>query len=311
MKPIYALFVLICLLATACQDMRQEIEPESLTRVDKKLVLLGFISPQDTIVAVRVGMTRPIADANYTSNYGVVKNASVTLSTGGQSVQLTYNGKNDYYQIDAKKFVIRAGETYQLSVKTPEGLQASSVCTVPQSARLQKVRLDSAEDASHQKQYFVRYFWQDSPKTANYYQTNGLFVYAKSCPTCKTDANPKLTSENQPVLFEALGQISTLLSDQSKDGSVLESCRGYLSQSKVNQVVAEKATFFSLYEKASVRATLLNVDEAYYKYHQALELQKKSESNPFAEPVLMPSNINGGLGCFAGYNQSSLMINLK
>ncbi|MFD1145134.1 DUF4249 domain-containing protein [Larkinella insperata] len=311
MKPIYALLVLISLFATACQDMRQEVEPESLTQVEKKLVLIGFISPQDTIIAVKVGVTRPIADANYTSNYGTVKNAIVTLSTGGQSIQLTYNGKNDCYQADPKKFPIRAGAAYQLTAQTPEGMNASGSCTIPQATRLQQVRLDSSEDANSEKHYFVRYFWQDAAKTSNYYQTNGLFVYTKSCPTCKTDANAKVKSENQPILFESMGQLNTLLSDKAKDGDKLESYHGYLDQGTVSQASTQKLTFSTRYDRATVRATLLNVDEAYYKYHQALELQKKAEGNPFAEPVLLPSTITGGLGCFAGYNQSSLTLTLK
>lgn len=311
LQPVYVLLLPVVLLATGCQDMRQEVDPASLTQVDKKLVLLGFISPQDTILAIKVGITRPIGDANYTSNYGTVKNAIVTLTAGSQSIQLTYNGKNDYYQADARKFPVRAGETYRLTAQTPDGLKASGVCTVPQTTRLQQVRLDSSEDANRQKHYFVRYFWKDAAQTSNYYQTNGTFVYAKACATCKTDANSKPKSENAPVVFESLGQISTLVSDKAKDGGLLESYRGFLNQNAAAQISSEKVTFMNLYDRATVKATLLNVEEAYFKYHQALELQKKAEGNPFAEPVLLPSTIEGGLGCFAAYNQSSMVITFK
>ncbi|GAB3915999.1 DUF4249 domain-containing protein [Larkinella terrae] len=311
MKRIYVVSLLIALFTTGCQSMRQEVEPAGLSQVAKKLVIIGFISPQDTVLAVKVNITRPIADANYTTNYGTVANAKVVLETGNRSVQLTYNSKNDYYQVDAKKFPVRAGETYQLTAQTPDGLKASGSCTIPQPAVLQKVRLDSVGDATNQKQYFVRYYWQDVSAMTNYYQTVGIFTYAKSCPTCKSEAGAKPKPETTPVVFESLGQAGTLLSDQANNGRVLESCRGFLNQSSTALPVSDKITFPNLYDRAFVRATLLNVDEAYYKYHQALELQKKSDGNPFAEPVLLPNTITGGLGCFAGFNQSTVTATFK
>jgi hypothetical protein len=60
-----------------------------------------------------------------------------------------------------------------------------------------------------------------------------------------------------------------------------------------------------------LNAYLLNVDEAYFRYYDAVERQNQLGDNPFAEPVPVPTNILGGLGCFAGYNRSSLTIELK
>ena len=311
MKRISNIFLLLILLTSGCGSMREEIDPASLGQIEKKLVIIGFISPQDTVLAVKVNITRPVTEANYTKNYGVASDATVVLSSGNQSVQLKYNGKYQYFQADPKKFPIRAGETYRITAQTPAGLKASGVCTVPQPTKLQQVRLDSVEDSNHQKQYFVRYYWQDEPQTTNYYQTVGLFAYAKPCPACKTDAKTKAEAQTVPVLFESAGQLNSLLSDQSRDGKRLESYRGLLSQTTTTSTSSSKLSFASLYDKATVKATLLNVDEAYYNYHQALELQEKADGNPFAEPVLLPDTIEEGLGCFAAYNLSSLTVTFK
>ncbi|MFC5409491.1 DUF4249 domain-containing protein [Larkinella bovis] len=311
MKRIYTVFLLLGLLVTGCENMRQEIEPAGLDHVAKKLVIIGFISPQDTIIAIKVTATRPVMDENYATNYGTVKNAKVILATGNRSVQLTYNGKFDYYQADPKKFPLRVGESYQVTAQTPEGLKAAGSCTIPQPARLQHMRLDSVEDANRQKKYFVRYYWEDTPQSSDYYQTSGLFTYAKPCPSCKGDAGSKPKPETTPVVFEPLGQTGTLMTDKARDGKVLESCRGFLNQGAITQSLSDKYSFSSTYDRALVKGTLLHVDEAYYHYHQALELQKKSDGNPFAEPVLLPNTIEGGLGCFAGYYQSSLTVTFR
>ncbi|MFD1141958.1 DUF4249 domain-containing protein [Larkinella insperata] len=311
MKRIYAIFLLLIFLSSGCGSMRQEIDPASLGEIDKKLVIIGFISPQDTVLAVKVNITRPVTDANHTKNYGIAPDATVILSSGNRSIQLHYNGKYEYFQADPKKFPIRSGETYRITAQNPAGLQASGTCTVPQPAKLQEVRLDSVEDSNHRKQYFVRYYWQDDSQTTNYYQTAGLFAYAKPCPSCKTDANAKPEARTVPVLFESAGQRNTLLTDQAQDGKRLESHRGLLNEAAATSSSADKLNFANLYEKATVKAALLNVDEAYYKYHQALELQKRADGNPFAEPVLLTNTIQGGLGCFAAYNQAFLTVTLK
>ncbi len=47
---------------------------------------------------------------------------------------------------------------------------------------------------------------------------------------------------------------------------------------------------------------LSTVTEAFYRYHRTLQLQSESTENPFAEPVRIFSNMDNGLGIFAGYN---------
>ena len=47
---------------------------------------------------------------------------------------------------------------------------------------------------------------------------------------------------------------------------------------------------------------LSSVSEAFYRYHRTLQLQSESAENPFAEPVRIFSNMDNGLGIFAGYN---------
>jgi len=44
------------------------------------------------------------------------------------------------------------------------------------------------------------------------------------------------------------------------------------------------------------------VTEAFYYYHRTLQLQNEAAENPFAEPVRIMSNMNNGMGIFAGYN---------
>ncbi len=48
---------------------------------------------------------------------------------------------------------------------------------------------------------------------------------------------------------------------------------------------------------------LRTTTEEYYQYNVTQDLQASVESNPFAQPVQVFNNIEGGLGIFAGYSQ--------
>ncbi|MEZ4829242.1 MAG: DUF4249 family protein [Bacteroidia bacterium] len=46
-------------------------------------------------------------------------------------------------------------------------------------------------------------------------------------------------------------------------------------------------------------------DSAFYKYYQTFERQKDAFSNPFSEPTPVYTNIEGGLGIWAGFATDS------
>jgi hypothetical protein len=64
--------------------------------------------------------------------------------------------------------------------------------------------------------------------------------------------------------------------------------------------------------KIAIRAYLLSTDEAYFRYHRTLNQQRKSSADdPFSEPVLIYSNLTGGLGVFAAFNRTEVRIELN
>ena len=126
----------------SCQNLRQEVEPQQLADQPVKLLVVCFISPQDTVLAAKVARSRPILDDETVTNLEI-NNATVTLQTGSRSIVLTYHSRLRYYRASPDQFPIRAGETYQLSVRTPDGQSVEARTTAPEAVALQQVRLDS------------------------------------------------------------------------------------------------------------------------------------------------------------------------
>jgi hypothetical protein len=54
------------------------------------------------------------------------------------------------------------------------------------------------------------------------------------------------------------------------------------------------------YKKRSLKLYLNHRESEYFQYFHSLELQKEARNNPFAQPVQVYSNIEGGFGVFVG-----------
>lgn len=297
-----------------CGSLRNEVNPAFLNNETAKVVVNGFLSPQDTVLAIKLTRSQTVlGDSVGTVVYGDdIPNATVTVSTGDRSVQLTYSARLGYYRASVSQFPIVAGQTYRLVVQTPSGYRAESSCSIPGPVAIETVALDSTADTRLNRfgarRFYTTIRWRDPVGIPNFYQLRGLFQFVGNCTTCPEYASgaPRLITTT--TRFDA-GSVG-LTTDAEVDGSLILSPRAYLTGWR-NYVNNPDGSFPTLFKTANIRMDLLNVEQTYYRYQNAIQRQSQTGGNPFAEPVLIPSNIQGGLGCFAGYNQSSITARLK
>ncbi|GAA4460303.1 hypothetical protein GCM10023189_35220 [Nibrella saemangeumensis] len=281
--------------------MQQEVAPDELVNQPEKLIVVCFISPQDTLLTAKVTLTRPILSSDNKSTE--VTKATVKIAEGSRSVTLAYDAKNKYYKANARQFAIEAGKTYQITVTTPDGKKAESTCMVPQPVTVARVQFDSLTTnvTNANKRYYVQLRWQDPAGQKNYYRTTGLFRYVSRQNTSVIAL--------QPVSFEGAYNMQALVTDNGLNGKILESGRGYLDTG--GTLLPANDTFSKLYREATVTVSLLHTDVNYYQYHEAVQRQDATDGNPFAEPVLVTTNIQYGIGCFGAYNRSVVMLKLR
>ena len=311
--PCYIIFFLLASLLPGCGSLRNEVDPGQLGIESAKLVVSGFLSPQDTILAVKVTRSATVVGDSIgqlmTGN--AVTDATVTLSEGGRSIVLPYNNMpasdstQPYYSASARLLPILVGHTYTLSVVTTNGQRVTSTCTIPQPVKPVAITFDSLTQTQN-KRYFVRVRWQDPAGQENYYQVAGLFRYIVTCPTCVSNSSYTEREAVSNLSFDDDNR--GLFSDAGIDGNAMISGRAFLSGSTSS---GKQTSFSSQYKTATATVNLLSVDQPYYQYWSAVLRQRRVRNNPFAEPVLIPSNIVGGLGCFMGYSNSTLTLRLK
>lgn len=287
-----------------CTSLRNEVDPNLLGAASTKLVVSGFISPQDTTLAVKVTRSNTVVGDSISllQTGSNVTDAIVTLSDGSKSVVLPYNNvlasdtvrSRPYYSINAKLLPIVAGRTYSLTVVTANGQRATSTCTIPAAVPLTAIKLDSTSQTK--PRYYITVKWQDPAGKANYYQVAGIFRYmASNCKACQYEMYNTLSFDD-----DSRG----LYSDVDYEGGEIPTNKAYLTPSAT-------VNFYNQYKTASVIIDLMSIDQNFYRFQDAAMRQRRSRNNPFAEPVLIPSNIDGGLGCFAGYNNATMTLKLK
>jgi hypothetical protein len=312
MKILY--FLAIITILFSCETILDEIPASRLPRSEQKLVIASFISPQDTVVVVRVTISSPLYETYLNANRGavndtsaisnVVRNAKVTLSTDNQSVTLKYDSKNAWYQIAQKDFRIIAGKTYQLKAETSDNA-VEATCTVPnEQVKIDSYKVDSLLelDVDHYHEGFkFTLKWTDVKGKNNQYRVRANLAYEAKSPNSPT---PFITYANTTWNDES-NSISAYLDDKNVDGNQFTSPTGKAYTSSHGRNAPTKTN-----KPPVLTIELLNIDPNYADYHKSIIRHEIAENNPFAEPSPVFSNVKNGLGCFGASNRTILRLTL-
>jgi hypothetical protein len=297
---VLAIVILLSISLFSCETLINDVDPDRLPRSDSKLVVHGYLSPQDTVISIAVNLsTQLIGGSLDLGNNTTVSlpDAIVTLSNQGKNIPLSFDSKSGTYRVKATGLPIREGQTYELKV-VRNGQTAESSCTVPKSVLIQSIRKDSVEAraSSSIKDYLYHIVWKDPEGQANYYRVGG-YIYQ----TQRVQTGPNIYENMpniQPLNFRENNRTGEFITDERTDGNLLVSIAGraysYYSQGP------------SPFTNHYIELILLSCEKTYYDYH--LAVRNFDGNNPFAEPSLIPSNIKNGLGCFAAYNRSTFVL---
>jgi biopolymer transport protein ExbD len=260
-----SLFILTFFSLTACQTELSVLDIPN----ENKLVVQSFISPQDTLLSVRVSNTNAII-GQVTKEFKTVSNAVVTIGNGTKNISLPYD-KEGYYRVSSKQLAIKAGQTYFLQVNTPDGRSVSAECTIPvNSVDAKKVSVDIQSVSSNRK--FIVLKWDDIPNQQNYYGISA--TYDTPNKNCNNDILVVRNKNREGDQFTYSFNTDTVCGNGSP-----------------NYIIV-----------------IANYDLNGYQFLSSLSEQNSVNGIPFTEPVQIYSNIKGGYGVFSGYYQLRTMV---
>lgn len=268
-----AMAIAVALLTTGCME-----EVTHIAKVDEKLVVFSFISPDDT-VRVNVTKSYPLYLGKVVpwgeEQFPPLSGATVTLRelTSGNEVSVPWNEQEKAYMLLPNAFSVKAGEEYELQVSAPNLPSVVARTIVPLSKpNMVTCRIDTIVDKYNgYPKLAVMGEIMDFEGEDNYYSFE-LMAYDGYCD-----------SDGILELFELM-HYKTIFSDEGHDGELLS----YVSS----------GFYLNTY---LVQAAFMHVDKNYYEYHKTLN-DYSDYFNPFAEPIIIHGNMEGGIGVFGSFN---------
>ncbi|WP_373331262.1 DUF4249 domain-containing protein [Salmonirosea aquatica] len=313
----------------SCETLVNTIPADKLPQTESQLTLFGFISPQDTVIRIKVGQTRPVfgEPTSGSTDFFVMEGdtlvwvgdalptASVTISDGQATATLPFQASERLYAIPVSQFPIQAGKTYTLTV-TDGTRTAQATCTIPlRQVAVKNYSLDTVITSSfgnRDSTLTLNFTWDDLRGQEDYYRIRAYELFEYS--VVRVDTNELFLVESRrsaTSYFNWTGtdSRSVFQSDANLDGTTFSSPQG--------RKKLENPTMYSNLGGSAVKPQrgpeskgifiqLLHTDVHYYQYHRSV--QRSRGDNPFMEPSLVYTNVVGGLGVFAGYNRSVTTI---
>ncbi|MCF2446963.1 DUF4249 domain-containing protein [Dyadobacter sp. CY345] len=295
-----------------CETLVNDLDEDKLPKIESKLAVECYISPQSEEIMVRVTASQPLFGSSTYESVNI-KNAKVILSGPGAEIQIPYNDSTQTYMIAADKFKIEAGQQYSLLVDDGKRIVKSS-CTVPANkVTIKNYSIDTIVGHSYREDTSarVKISWDDIKGETNYYSIRGYSLTNVTYPGYipETGVSGPVRSNNKAFLNI---DRNYLVNDVNLDGITFNAPVFYIqlpskySFSYVNED-GKLDTAYSDPVFKEVYFEVLNLDVNYYKFHKSVDASWNND-NPFVEPTLVYTNIEGGLGCFGAYNVGSISI---
>lgn len=285
---------LVFIIAThlmSCTKISEEID---LPELPAPVVVSEYLHPGMHSINVYVHRAYSLNNAIETVTANPVKDAvvSITNELYGE-VNLNYNETKGLYEVYSEILPIIAGQTYALSISIAEHPTIESEVRVPYPHADFGIELSSSNIGDFAKEYFLQTFINDSINQQNRYQ---LFGTAEIIEVCETDSTLELQ-----LIHENIFDYSSLISDQNRDGQTIH-------QSAYIYVSDKHYPYYCSLTPNSIQLKLMHLESFTYDYLKALEDFEIAIGDPFAQYVVVPTNLTNAQGVFGAFTITEKLI---
>lgn len=290
------IFSLICfatiamMLASCSGDKFSQIVEIDLPDHTPMLSVSAEFSIEDTLLTAFVYQTYATNEKPDSTN---VANAMVKLYKDGELVrefalrQFTFI--QDSYEAESAGILSAEGSTYRLEVSAPGFATVFAEQKMPGKVEIAEVTVkpENVPDPDGSKLDELIVEFDDPAGEANYYALEAFqnFCYWDGIDTFCFN-NPVYLDSFDPLL-EYSGNNSLIISDKTFDGK-----RVTLRATSYNSLLPNSPE-----ERLIVQ--LVHLSREKYLYLRSLYQYQNADGNPFAEPVTVQGNIEGGVGIFS------------
>ena len=305
-------FILCLLMLTGCESLVNDLGPDDLPKIESRLAVECYISPQSARLEAVVTESQPLfGPATYNAVF--VKNAEVILSGDAQKVLLVYDDSTARYYADTSAFKVEAGKTYSLTVNDGKR-SVKATTTVPANRPVIKTFTVNIVPANYSDDSLaqIRFSWEDIKGETNYYTVRSYVIAEETTPQYN-DKTGDIVPFRNVNMWQSYRRDWNTFSDTNLDGITYNAPEyNVITPRKRTITYVDKngvaRSFFNNALIREVRVEVLNIDINYFRFFDTLD-NSGAGDNPFVEPALVYTNIQGGLGCFGSYIVGGATLN--
>lgn len=267
----------------------------------RKWVLETYLNPSDTASMIRVSLNTPSVGPILPVSVGI----DAKISSGGVTVPLRLMNMLGIFYVPKRQMAIVPGRTYQIDIEAFGNIpKATATCTIPMALANTTIEMGEKIYTKYQgsDRYFVLRkgtlrFIDPNPAETNYYMVGQLTRY-RNITKSSTGRDTVIVRENI--------NYGTPTNDLLLKTNTFPS-EFYLGESMTaNEPIIVNPTQTTEYEMV-----LLHIDKTYYDFLMRSEKQDQNDGNPFSEPVLIKTNVQGGLGLMGAFTKTSVRVPLN
>lgn len=298
---IFMLLSCLALLSSCIKEVDEDFNFKS------KIALFAFITNEDANPRIILLNNSPVTQANPSgkANYNYIENATVKMyNEEGEEVLLSFKdeGYTKFYQTDSSVFKFKEDKKYFINVSTLDGRTCNASFISPRGVLPKNTKCDT-----------------------NYISTlefdpNGLSIMKK-----KLKLNIEFSPLNDyyfvysKVYYHCISVDKHGVRDTSSDWQQLffseqtDKPQAYIGEQNLETFTTitsssfDTVSAFHIYLD-SIEYRIAAANKEYDQFLNSVETQSSNINDPFAEPTILYSNIQGGLGFFTGLTIRSKKI---
>ncbi len=281
------LFVLIIIASGCTNTLDVDIERR------KPMICVNSEFNADSTWNVSVTRTRNILDDLSTTDFDPVPDAVVTLTDNQGNIieRLDWSPGVSGQYASAYRGTTKpqAGQNYRLRVEVPGEEVVDAESYVPVTIPIDEVQVDSTAFGTDEVKVSV--VLTDPGGQPNYYAVKILrsTYYVLNDDTVRFLEDVRFDPIDPAFQDYFSTDVSSIFNDRLFDG------KSFRFEGKVRSSVGTGT-------KPEHHVMLLTLSGEYYEYLTTKNLQNDRNDDPFAQPVQVFSNINNGVGIFAGFS---------
>ncbi|WP_192821423.1 DUF4249 domain-containing protein [Rufibacter sp. LB8] len=270
------LTLFLAAVCTAC-DMEQEIEVK-LPKIPAQLVVECYLENGKPIKMALSESTGYFDNVQPT----IVDDATVLITKNNEApIKLTFRLQVDEENRKAYNYHnpvlidAKPGDVYTLEITDPRGRRVTGSTKILPPVPFDSVGYKFNDKPDNVKEAYLYVRWQDDPAAENFYR---LLAHQKDTSTVD-NTNSRMDAE---------------ITDRLRNG--------------------QKITYTTTYrfkKDDTLNLKLYHVDQAYYRFISSTEDARRSNGNPFAQPVAIQNTVVGGYGVFTHLNYVTKELILK